>query len=358
MNMNGTELVVRPFEIANLNRLPVWWGPGLTPPPRPPISEAKSPLPTSTLPIAGNTDPNVELPALIHTRQSGLFQPRQNVRDFLSLELDVSRLNQIHKHLWLAGLPTGARALHRQKLMDREIVVTEQADLHLVWYRDRIFIKPLPTFLLRSSMWTEHLCQCPELYADACGFLLSYAWLVCHRSDFRIALELGLVPLEVKWEHWTAFMADVLSHIDPSAVEGVSARYEYGELRLSRLNWIHRFSSRWSNVRKFVRAYHQGPTWYSLFVKRNFGWLVVAFAYVAIVLSAMQVGLATDRLGGSGSFQRASYGFAVFSIIMPVWGVLFLLAASLAVSFYNIQATLKYNNTLRKELRKKPPSQY
>ena len=303
---------------------------------------------------AADAEPTAEIPALIHTRHSGLFQPRHNVREFLRLELDVSRLNRMHKHLWLAGLPTGARALHRQKLMDREIVVTEQADLHLVWYQDRIFVKPLPTFLLRRAVWAEHLCPAAELYADACGFLRSYAWLVCHRSDLRIAHELGLVPAEVGWERWTAFMADVLDHLHPAAPDAVSERYEYGELRLSRLNWIHRVSSRWSNARNCLRGYHQGPSWYSLFVRRNFGWLVVAFAYMAIVLSAMQVGLATGRLGGSASFQRASYGFAVFAIIMPVFGVLFLLVASLAISLYYVQATLKYNNALREELRKRP----
>lgn len=146
-------------------------------------------------------------------------------------------------------------------------------------------------------------------------------------------------------------MADVLSHIDRSAPENVSERYQYGELRLSRLNWIDRFSSRWSNVRNFVRGYHQGPSWYSLFVKRNFGWLVVAFAYVAIVLSAMQVGLATDRLGNSDSFQKASYGFTVLSIVMPVFGLLFILGASLVLSIYYILATLEYGQALREELR-------
>ncbi|KAI9858473.1 MAG: hypothetical protein M1830_006334 [Pleopsidium flavum] len=322
---------------------------------RPPFAEERCPISNLTQTHPGSQDPFGDIPALIRTRTSGLFQPRRDVGTFLSIELDVSRLNELHKHLWLAGLPTGARALHRQKLMDREIVLTEQADLHLVWYQNRIFIKPLPTFLLRQSMWRDHLCRSQDLYANACGFLLSYAWLVCYRTDFRIAQELGLVPFSVEWESWTTFMADVLSHVAPSASEIVNERYHYGELRLSRLNWIYRFSTKRFNLRNFIRGYHQGPSWYSLFLKRNFGWLVVAFAYIAIVLSAMQVGLATDRLGKSSSFQKASYGFAIFSMIMPVFGVLFILIASLAISLYYVHATLEYGNKLRERL-DNPPS--
>lgn len=72
---------------------------------------------------------------------------------------------------------------------------------------------------------------------------------------------------------------------------------------------------------------------------------------MAIVLSAMQVGLATERLGGSAGFQRASYGFAVFAIVVPVFGVLFLLVASAAISVYYVVATLRYHGQLRGELR-------
>lgn len=346
------------LQTDDLNRLPNRWQQECHQF-RAPFRDSNSPLPHSTQTLTNISDLDADLPALIHTRHNKLFQPRHNIRQYLRLELDVTRLNVIHKHLWLAGLPTGARALHRQKLLDRSIVVTEQADLHLVWYQDRIFVKPLPTFLLRPSTWTEHLCRSPDLHAAACGFLLSYAWLVCHPSDFRLARELGLLPADVNWERWTAFVADVLDHIHPggasagaaAAAEGVSARYEYGELRLSRLNWIHRFSAPWTNGRAFLRGYHQGPRWYSLFVRRNFGWLVVVFAYMAIVLSAMQVGLATERLGGSAGFQRASYGFAVFAIVVPVFGVLFLLVASAAISVYYVVATLRYHGQLRGELR-------
>jgi hypothetical protein len=40
--------------------------------------------------------------------------------------------------------------------------------------------------------------------------------------------------------------------------------------------------------------------------------------FVALVLTAMQVGLATERLQGDATFQQASYGFTVFAILGPI----------------------------------------
>ncbi|KAI1385836.1 uncharacterized protein F4822DRAFT_414280 [Hypoxylon trugodes] len=40
--------------------------------------------------------------------------------------------------------------------------------------------------------------------------------------------------------------------------------------------------------------------------------------FIALVLTAMQVGLATDRLKYDERFQQASYGFTVFAILGPL----------------------------------------
>jgi hypothetical protein len=46
--------------------------------------------------------------------------------------------------------------------------------------------------------------------------------------------------------------------------------------------------------------------------------IAAATVYIAVVLTAMQVGPGTDLLMENHSFQRACYGFAVFAIISPV----------------------------------------
>jgi hypothetical protein len=57
--------------------------------------------------------------------------------------LTVSRLNEIENRLWLAGRLQNIRPLHCQQLLGRKILMAEQADLHLLWQDDKIFIKPL-----------------------------------------------------------------------------------------------------------------------------------------------------------------------------------------------------------------------
>lgn len=57
---------------------------------------------------------------------------------------------------------------------------------------------------------------------------------------------------------------------------------------------------------------------YGTFFQENFRWLASATIDIAIVLSAMQVGLATKVLADNDAFQSASYGFAVFAVLGPL----------------------------------------
>ena len=93
-------------------------------------------------------------------------------------ELDLSRLDRIHHALWWAGRPVPARPLHRQIVLGREIVIAEQVDLHLVWSKRRIYVKPLPKPLLNYDFWATIICPDPVLFANGRGFLLSYIWLI------------------------------------------------------------------------------------------------------------------------------------------------------------------------------------
>ena len=89
-------------------------------------------------------------------------------------EVDVSELNKMNKHLWLAGLERPTRALHHQIALGREIIVIEKADVHMLWEGPRIYIKPLPDFILCHKIWKDYICTDRELFEEACGFLLSY----------------------------------------------------------------------------------------------------------------------------------------------------------------------------------------
>ncbi|TKA61445.1 hypothetical protein B0A49_11800 [Cryomyces minteri] len=118
----------------------------------------------------------------------------------------------------------------------------EDPGLHLVWRHDCIFIKPVPRYLLSYVFWDQFLVGRPTtLQADkegivavALGFLRSYFYLIQYESDFRTAQreELQLMPKGVTWEQFCSF-SERLSAVSD---DEVSERYQYGELRLTRLN--------------------------------------------------------------------------------------------------------------------------
>jgi hypothetical protein len=280
-------------------------------------------------------------PAIVQSSDRILL-PRDELDQYLNLELRTSKLDDIHQYLWLAGLPRSARPLHRQRLMNRTIVITESPDEHLIWHESRIFIKPLPTFLLDHNYWQTHLCTNEEWHRYACGLVLSYAWLVSYQSDLRIATELHLLPQNVGWESWTAFIEDFLRHVNPHTIHQVDRRYQYGELRLTRLNAIYRITPAIFSLKHYTRGFMSGPSWYQAFFARNFGWLVAVFFYVSVILSAMQVGLATDSLRKTVGFRRASIGFASGSIIVVLASFVVMLLTWIFLFWYHLLSTIQY----------------
>lgn len=252
--------------------------------------------------------------------------PRASLATYLAAELDVSRLSDIFSFLWFAGHRGYIRPLHRQLLVKRSIIITEQADLHLVWFDQQIYLKPLPPFLLNHGFYSQHICNTP-LYADACGMLVSYQKLVRYRSDYRIAVELGLLPEGVSWAAWSAFVVQVLPTV-------ISRRYEYGELRLFRLNLIYRFC-----FGKWICGYHLLYTNFSSFFGRNFTWPLVIFAYLTTVLNAMQVILAP---GSQSETVEGLFISVSFVVMMAIFGTLLLVACFfIGLLLYNLTRALR-----------------
>ncbi|KAF6836916.1 hypothetical protein CMUS01_05230 [Colletotrichum musicola] len=247
----------------------------------------------------------------------------------VNTELDLERLSYLQDHLWMAGRPMPPRPLHHQQTLGRDIRITKRMDMHLVWATSAILVKPVPRFLLDPRFWRSYICckdaccrrsacECRQRWRRTFGFLFSYAALVSHESDFRIAQEHRLFPPEVSGRSWRTLVKELLdaenvyAHVDP--------RFYYGELRLSRLN--------------------KGQ--YSSFLEDNFAAIATWTLYVAVVLAAMQVGLATEALGESLAFQAASCGFTVFSILGPLVGAGVVLLVFLYFFVSNWIATTAY----------------
>lgn len=260
------------------------------------------------------------------------------VRNFLARELYTPVLDELYNRLWLVGRKSGGSidALHRQRIKGRHIVPTEDPKLHLIWHRDKIYIKPIPVCLLNYNFWTAYLPPLADTISSrmnmpqaggkdlgpefdrsvALGFVRSYAYLVQHHLDFILAREHHLIPGDFDWTKWSAFIT-YFRRIDD---DRVAKRYHYGQLRLSRLNWAVRiFRSRTSNTAWFYEI----PYWSTgFYMERAIAPLIFAFASLSLVLSSMQVALSVPadglKFGQLDAFglQTMRRAFWVFSIIV------------------------------------------
>jgi hypothetical protein len=217
-------------------------------------------------------------------------------KKFLHDDLWSEDLDRMAPRLWIMTTLSSANInpLHRQRVKGREIVITEEARLHLVWIHDRIFNKPVPRYLLSHGFWEAYLDRRPEslndeqsnLHKAAAGFSRTYRYLIRHESDFHLAQQDGLrlIPKDVDWSSFCHFTSD-LNVIQDSAV---SRRYCSGELRLTRLNFYTPFI-----LRKF--RFEQVHRQYGDYFARLYGPVLFVFAVVSTILNSMQVALATDQ---------------------------------------------------------------
>jgi hypothetical protein len=97
----------------------------------------------------------------------------------------------------------------------------------------------------------------------------------------------------------------------PKTRRNVNKRYQYGELRLPRLNKI-----LWA--RSVLRGYRFPYQTYGEMFTANIAPIAAATIYISLVLAAMQVGLATDQLGNSAVYHTIAYGSTMLAIFDPM----------------------------------------
>jgi hypothetical protein len=216
-------------------------------------------------------------------------------------------------------------------------VVAEKPALHLVWFYDVVYVKPIPECLLNWDFWKGWIAHCAGICPAgrveggkkwcplpvACGFLRSYSRLIRHYSDFRIAVEIGLVPDSISWPSFCRFIAQ-FSRISDSHI---SDRYHYGQLRLTRLNWAVRLAR--PRSAKGMWNYY-GVYWQTgQYVQRLLGPLMFGFVSMATILSAMQVVISIPD--GKAMFPRGWNAFVgvswefcviVIALVIVLWIVL------------------------------------
>jgi hypothetical protein len=228
-------------------------------------------------------------------------QPALSLRDtdrlwaFLEKDLVPNDLERIASRLWIMTTPSSANInpLHRQQVKGRDIVITEEPRLHLLWIHNRIFVKPLPRYLISFGFWNLFLridacklsCERDNVRKAALGFIRTYRHLIQSESDFFIAQRIKLIPEGIDWPAFARFVFELEKIEDFDTSE----RYTYGEIRLTRLNFYAPFL-----LGKFY--YEQVHGQYADYFGRLYGPILFVFAILSTALNSMQVELATDEL--------------------------------------------------------------
>lgn len=237
--------------------------------------------------------------------------------------------------------------LHHQAAHARLIIVNENPGLHLLWYYDRIFVKPIPSYFLSASFWTYLRGADDDVYRAAVGFMRSYHYLIQYEIDYDLACERKLIPQnpDCREKHRDddekrrdererhpsyAEFCRFIEQFDAVDHGDVCRRYHYGELRLTRIN-------RATVLRKGKLAYfHIYPQWGS-YLRHFFAPIVMILGGASVILSAMQVNLNAqeilDAVGPWKSFVQASLYFPVVTILLiaAVVGISLLGALGMAV---------------------------
>lgn len=259
----------------------------------------------------------------------------QDNLQFLSKELSTPELDILSPCLWLVATQRSDHisALHHQLVLGRNIIITENPKLHLVWIDNRVYIKPIPAYLLSHAFWTYNFSSQTSPFSKevndrlsrtAAGFLRTYIHLIQHESDFRLAKEHCLIPSPTSWTAWNAFISPFCDILDTE----VGPRYHFGELRLSRLNF-------WSKFFLGRMNYFQVTGQTDHYLARVFAPLVFIWATCNVILAAMQVVMSVQALynyddqGRWSAFTYMSRWFSVAVLLVVALAVLsFLLLIS------------------------------
>lgn len=295
------------------------------------------------------------------------------VYDHLFNELATPLLNKLYAQLWLVARKSGHHidALHSQKVKGRSIIPTEDPRLHLVWNRNKIYIKPIPLFLLNHEFWVRYLQplkrglssenpsltpETPEPTASvfdnsiAVGFIRSYVSLIKYPLDLAIAKECYLIPADTDWIQWSIF----INHFRGIGDDSVAKRYHYGQMRLSRLNWVVRiFHPQHTRTRWF----YENPYWSTGdFMERATFPLVFLFASLSVILSSMQVALSVpaDRLWSQipndDELQEMNRAFWLFSIaVVLLWLLTWALLLGMPLVALCLQVFWGFRNREKKQ---------
>ena len=209
-------------------------------------------------------------------------------------------------------------SLHHQQAHERKIIVNEYPGLHLVWYYDRIFVKPIPVYFFSAEFWTYIRKADERVHRAAVGFMRSYYYLIQFELDYDQACEKKLIPKihngSDRYPTYVEFCR-FIEQFSEIKNDETCRRYHYGELRLTRIN-------RAATLRKGKLAYfHIYPQW-SSYLQHFFAPVIVVLGGCSVIMNAMQVNLGAQEMladaeDGYAGLNRAWSRFVSFSLYFP-----------------------------------------
>jgi len=301
---------------------------------------------TTDLPVPFSSSSELNSEPLEPPLIPGRYTPLTTSRSFILQSLDQSKANVIFGYLWYAGPAGRFRSLHEQKALHRKIIPSEDPSLHQIWHNDIVWIKPLPPCLTNFEFVQGFVCPDRKMYELVCGFLFSYTHLICYASDHKIAIENGLIAEHVTWRAWQTFRLELLSFFDQHE-SLIDKRYQYGDLRLSRLNTVYTFRHlRWA-------GYHNVYTQYGHFFSAWIAAAVLVFAFASVTLQAMQVAIQEPFAAIPDMLALASYRFSIGIIITVACVIVILLIIFTRMALADLHKGLYANVKLARKLAKK-----
>ncbi|KAM0347319.1 hypothetical protein ACHAPU_004838 [Fusarium lateritium] len=257
-----------------------------------------------------------DLSPIARELQTLTLDRRDEMHRFLSAFFDLSRFHGIRKLLWIIGVHGAPRSLYYQKFLRREIVIAEELDLHLVWAKSRIFIKPLPDFLLNYDFWAANISCEPELHRAACGLVYSYCGLIRFSHDLQVAKDHNLINKDLTYKSWTDFVRLILPSLNPKDHSVMDPRFQYGELRLHRLDTLYRYSPYKFSISSIIQGFPHALNESYVPYMDQYNNAVSAFGVVVIVLSAFNLSLSAHSKNPDPDLQQAAWGFAIFAMVL------------------------------------------
>lgn len=210
------------------------------------------------------------------------------------------------------------RPLHQQEAHERKIIINEKPGLHLVWYYDRIFIKPIPAYFFSPEFWVYIRKAAEPVHRAAVGFMRSYYYLIQFQLDYDQAIDKKLIPKlpdgsdrHPTYKEFVRFVEQFNEVKD----EEICRRYHYGELRLTRINRV-------ATIFKGELAYfHIHPQWGS-YLRHFFAPIIMILGGCSVIMNGMQVNLnaqemIADAKNGPAGLSSSWARFVSFSLYFP-----------------------------------------